>query len=394
MVYAVFIERVGIDMWKIRLQLHGGKGGSQTTVQSYQPTAEEKRLQKQEADYSEAVAPNALYLNNKAKDLLTNSIGETQVDYNLLNKTAQNQIANAQSGVANLQNGILPSAYTQNMENTIKSGVQNSMGTLLTDLGNRGVLNSSVTDKGISDINNSASQAMSNAYTNNIALLSQLYGQQNSQATSGITAGAAAQEAAQQPALNLWNASLGLNGATTGALASIAGQGTTTATQSTSGGSGILGGILTGLASNASLFCFSGDTKIKTPEGNVKIKDIKLDDKVICPDATGADTIEVVYSRARSRNKEVKIYVSAVDAFGREHRVITTKTQPLMNEDGKFILVGEIKAGETILRHVGKVKEISEVKDGENITVYDLKVRGANNYYANGFVAKGGTNEW
>lgn len=382
-------------MWKIRLQLHGGKGGSNTTVQSYQPTAEEKRLQAQEADYSEAVAPNALYLNNKAKDLLTNSIGETQVDYNALNQSAQNQIANAQGGVANLQNGILPSAYTQNMENSIKSGVQNSMGTLLTDLGNRGVLNSSVTDKGISDINDSASQAMSNAYTNNIALLSQLYGQQNSQATSGIAAGAAAQEAAQQPAMNLWNASLGLNGATTGALASIAGQGTTTATQNTSGGSGVLGGILTGLASNASLFCFAGDTKVKTPVGNVKIKDIKLNDKVICPDASGADTIETVLSKIRTpANNEDKVYVSTTDVFGREHRVLTTNSQPLMDDSGKFVLVGELEQGKTILKQVGKVKEVRKVMEDTKIIVYDLKVSGANNYYANGFVAKGGTNEW
>ena len=57
------------------------------------------------------------------------------------------------------------------------------------------------------------------------------------------------QEAAQQPALNLWNASLGLNGSTTSALAAAAGKGTTTSssTQRTSGGGGLLSGLLGGL---------------------------------------------------------------------------------------------------------------------------------------------------
>ena len=61
---------------------------------------------------------------------------------------------------------------------------------------------------------------------------------------SRITTAAAAQEAAQSPAVNLWNMSLGLNGAGNGTLAALSGKGTTTTT--TSGGglfSGLLGGL-------------------------------------------------------------------------------------------------------------------------------------------------------
>ena len=227
-------------MFDLVLQLHK-KGSSNTTVQSYTPTEEEKRLQRQAADYSEAVSPNALWLNNVARNILQDSIGATQVDFNQLNQNAQGQIANAQQGVQGLINGQQPTAYTQNMQNQIQQGVNSSMGNMLNTLGANGILNSSVTNKGIADINDAASQAMANAYTNNIGLLSQLYGQQMSGANAGISTGAAAQEAAQQPALNLWNASLGLNGATNSALAGVSGQGTTTATQKTSGGSGLFG---------------------------------------------------------------------------------------------------------------------------------------------------------
>lgn len=243
-------------MWKLILQLHK-KGGSQTTVQSYKPTEQEIRLQKQAADYSEAVAPNALNLNNTAAKLLWDSLGSTKVDFTNLNNNAQQQINNANSTVQGLIRGELPSAYQQNMENSIKSGMQRSMGGLLTDLGNRGVINSSVMNKGVQGINDAAASAMSDAYTHNLGLLSQLAGQQTDQATSGITAGAAAQEAAQQPALNLWNASLGLNsGGTLGALNAVSGKGTVTSKQSTSGGGlgGLFGGIVSGLAGNPGLF--------------------------------------------------------------------------------------------------------------------------------------------
>ena len=384
-------------MWKLIIQLHGGKGSSTTNVQSYTPTAQETRLQQQAADYSEAVAPNALYLNNVARGLLQDSIGSTQVDYNALNNTAQSQIANAQNGVSGLINGELPSAYQQNMENSIKSGVQNSMGTLLTDLGNRGVLNSSVTDKGIADINDSASQAMTNAYTNNIGLLSQLYGQQNDTATSGITAGAAAQEAAQQPAINLWNASLGLNGATTGVLGALAGQGTTTATQNTSGGSGVLGGVLGSLANGytstlGSTWCFAGDTKVKTPDGDVYIKDIKPKDIVISIGYYGKEEKEEVYATTKSINKEDKFEIRTIDKYGDEHKVITSESQPLMQENGEYIKARDIMEETTNLKNAGKVIEIKKAK--RSIPVYDLKLTGNNNYIANGFIAKGGSTEW
>ena len=62
-----------------------------------------------------------------------------------------------------------------------------------------------------------------------------------------ISTAAAAQEAVLSPMFNLWNASLGLNGQSTGAIANLAGgKGTTTTTQS-SGGGGFLSGLFGGI---------------------------------------------------------------------------------------------------------------------------------------------------
>lgn len=380
-------------MWVIDIELHK-KGGSSTTVQSYKPTEQEIRLQKQAADYSEAVAPNALWLNNVAKGLLEDSLGTVQVDYNKLLGNAQGQIGNAQQGVADLTQGKLPAPFQENMENSIKSGVQNSVGNIVNSLGSRGVLSSSVTNNALQGVNDAAANAMASQYQNNIGTLNGLYGQQASMAGQQITTAAGAQEAAQSPALNLWNASLGLNsGGTLGALSVMGGQGTTTSTQKTSGGGGLFGGILTGLAGNAGLFggaCFTEETPIKTPNGDKLIRHIKVGDKVLAYDAVqNKDIEETVVETMEPHYSEVYVVVCD-DGKGGQRYVNTTLTQPLMTDDGDFIEVGVLRIGQQ-LKNAGKVKSI--MFSGER-KVYDLKVAGVNTYYAKGFIAKGATNEW
>lgn len=228
------------------------KGGGSTTVNNtstYTPTEYELQLQRAQAQYANAISPNSLWLNDTARNILQNSIGAVQVDFNGLNNQAQQQINQAQAGYNDLAQGKLPTAYLQNMQDAIQSGVQNSYGKLLNQSAQNGVLNSSVTSQGLNDISKNVANTMAQNYSNNISQLGNIYGNKINSATSGITTAAAAQEAAQQPALNLWNASLGLNGSTTSALAAAAGKGTTTSssTQHTSGGGGLLSGLMGGL---------------------------------------------------------------------------------------------------------------------------------------------------
>lgn len=267
----------------IDLQMFKG-GTTVNNTSTYTPTEYELELQKAQSEYAKAIAPNSLWLNDTARGLLQNSLGAVQVDYNNLNNSAQNQINGGNVGLnqllqsngsalektnktlSNLQNGQLPSEYLNNMSNAIKTGVDNTVGSNLNYLAQRGVINSSVTNKAFNDIEGNVSNAMAQNYLNNINTVSGLsnaqlhntlstnndnaniYNNKINSATAGTTAAAAAQEAAQQPAINLWNASLGLNGATTGALAAAAGKGTTNSTQTTkTSGGGLLGGLMGGL---------------------------------------------------------------------------------------------------------------------------------------------------
>lgn len=250
---SIFIDRYGreVDRKYFRHCYFKGGGGSTTVnnTSTYTPTEYELQLQKQQADYAKAIAPNSLYLNDTARQILQDSIGSVQYDFNNANNVAQNQINMANQGYMNLANGQLPSAYLQNMQDAVRSGVQNTYGNLLNNSAERGVLNSSVTTQGLNDISKNVSDTMAKSYTNNVNTLGNIYSNLSNGATAGMTAAAAAQEAAQQPAINLWNASLGLNGSTTQALAAAAGKGTTTSTstQKMSGGGGLFSGLLGGL---------------------------------------------------------------------------------------------------------------------------------------------------
>ncbi len=150
------------------LQRH--KGGSTTVNNSstYTPSEYELQLQKAQAKYADAIAPNALWLNDVARNILENSIGAVQVDFNGLNNQQQQTIQNAQQGLNNLAAGQLPQEYLNNMLRTVKSGVQQSYGTLLNDTAKNGVINSSVMTQGLNDIDKNVSDTMANSFTNNM----------------------------------------------------------------------------------------------------------------------------------------------------------------------------------------------------------------------------------
>lgn len=365
----------------------GKKSTSSTTT--YTPTEQEKALQGLQLDFERYIMPNSYRLNDSAANMFFNSVGDTQVDYATLLQNAQNMTNNAQQGIAGLTTGAVNPVFQQNMENSIRSGVQNATGSLLTDLAGRGVINSSMAAQGIRDIENSVANTMAEQYSNNISTLNGLYGQQAALAGNMMTNAAAAQEAAQQPAINAWNMSLGLDQSNLGALSAMSGQGTTTSTQSQSGAGALgslLGGVATGYAGNPKgVFCFIAGTSIFTSKGGVNIEDIEVGDEVysVPNDSNYIELKEVI--ETIGPNEEECYRVTTQHGTGGESCVVTTKAQPFKTKDGEFVAVELLKIN-TELCGVGKVISIEYV--GRQ-PVYDIKVAGDNNYMANGFIAKG-----
>ena len=348
--------------------------------------------------------------------------------------------------------GNLPSDYQQNMEKSISSALNNTMGKTISNLGNRGILNSSVTSSALNDIEKTAADSVAQQYQNNINQVENLTGKQantaqqqmnntfntagqlgnliqqqhslqgdalsqqaqaaqqqyqnnintNSQnsglfsnainsATTPVTTASASQEAAQTPASNLWNMSLGLNGATNNALVAAAGKGTTTSTQTsaTSGGggflSGLFGGAMAGLGGGlgSSLFshCFPAGTKVRMADGTEKgIEYMQPGDMVQSDGGKGEKVVKVMEPH----------YNDVYAVICEKGHTNTTLTQPLMKPDGSYIDMADLKIG-TELKNVGKVQSI--VYSGER-RVYDMQVDGENNYVVDGgFVAQGGSDD-
>lgn len=365
--------------FQINIQLH--KKSSNTTVSSYEPTEAEERLQETAADYAEAVSPNALWLNEVAADLLEDSLGTVQVDYDNLLSTAQNYTSEAQEGVSSLTSGELPSAYQEAMEASISSGVENTLGSTLSDLASRGVLSSSVANTSINEISDSVADTMAENYLNSIDTLNSLYGQEASLAANQITNAAAAQEAAQTPALNLWNASLGLNSSTTSALSSLSGTGTTTTT--TSGGSS--SGLLSGLLYN----CFTEDTKITTPDGKKYIRHIEAGDEVTAYNPETGEEETVTVEAVMEPHYDEVYNVVCKDSDGVSRFVSVNLDQTMLDEDGEFQQVATMRIG-TKLKNVGTVTAIAY---SGNRKVYDIRLPEPNVFYANDFIVEGG-NDW
>lgn len=170
-------------MFKFNLQLFGGGGGKGggggSSSSSYTPS-------KQELQIMDYMAKNAEQAQTGIDSLLGQFNTGVQSDTfkNLLSNSL-NQIQSGQNLTGQLTQGQLPTAYTDNMTNAIKTGVNNTVGSAINSLGNRGVLNSSVTNKAMNDIEKNVSDTMAQQYSNNIGQLAGLANQQIGTATAG-----------------------------------------------------------------------------------------------------------------------------------------------------------------------------------------------------------------
>ena len=170
-------------MFKFNLQLFGGGGGKGggggSSSSSYEPSEQELQIMNYMAKNAEQAQTgigsllgqfNTGVQSDTFKNLLNNSLNQVQLGQNLTSQLTQ---------------GKLPTAYTDNMTNAIKTGVNNTVGSAINSLGNRGVLNSSVTNKAMNDIEKNVSDTMAQQYSNNIGQLAGLAHQQIGTAEAG-----------------------------------------------------------------------------------------------------------------------------------------------------------------------------------------------------------------
>lgn len=170
--------------FKFDLQLFGGGGGKgggggSSSSSSYTPSAQELQIMSYMKD-------NAANAQTGITSMLNQfNAGVKSEDFNNLLGQSSGMIQSGQDLYSDLTQGKLPTAYTENMADAIKSGVNSTVGSNITSLANRGVLNSSVTNKALNDVEGNVANAMAQSYNQNIGQLGNLAGQQIQSATAG-----------------------------------------------------------------------------------------------------------------------------------------------------------------------------------------------------------------
>lgn len=433
------------------LQRFGGKGGSSTTISSAPKTDEERRLEAVQANYAEQTAPTAAALQNKGSNMILNNPGVVPVDYTAMSNTAvsgaQNinqQLAGLTSSNAttnadyvnrykdltagsattnaeyqqkynDLQNGILPASYLQNETTYLNDAMQGTIGNTLSGLGNRGILNSSVTSGAMDSIGRNINATVAGNYTNNLNTQNTLlnsgynayntgygnqvaglgneynayntgYGNQvsglNNQ-MSNLSQPMALANAAQNASIDIPSKILALSqgqqsdtSSLLNTLSSNRINDKTTTSTTTNGG--ILEGLLGGVGSYFGAACFVAGTKITTPTVDKNIEDIQLGDAVMNPDGE-IETVTEVMKPCISPDKYLTVE-------GEHSKVTTTSTQEFCTLQGDFVSPALI--GRKCITLDG-TESVWAIYPAPAELVYDFKTTGSNTYYANGFLVRG-----
>lgn len=205
---------------KFNLQFFGGGGTKTQRVQKRDPEPEyltnlRNKLYGKIDSGLTAFDPASW---NKAQNITNNALN-TQ---NSLLSQLPSYLNQSNSILGNIQNiadtGELPSGVTDKLNAGVQKDLQSSMGTMLNNLSNRGIVNSSITSQGISRLGQQAADAYNRNYLNafNSVLSGQaqaLQGSQNNTASLLSGLGTAAQlpshayegaTAGLMPAYNFW----------------------------------------------------------------------------------------------------------------------------------------------------------------------------------------------
>lgn len=391
-------------------------------------------------------ASNAVTDANNANNGYINNIGSAMNTYQEGNKYLDSDYVNAMNqnanNMASLLNGELPSTYAQNRQQALQSDLTNTVGNTLSSLADRGIINSSVTNQALNDIEKNASNALASQYTNDmntasglatsaynnqlnglngragllgnlyantmngigtqaglsgnnlnntmngISTQSQLANQQSALANQPINTAATAQEAATSQPLRYYTTAIGLQEPNANLYSTMSGHRYQIATPSQtyvkqgSGGwfGNLLGGAANGLVHHWT--CFPEGTMVATPDGPVEITKIKAGDTVVT--VGGVATVKKLHDMGTSQTYSME---TEPDVDGISHKVITTPTEVFITPEGRKPLSG-IKRGDTVLTTDG-FRPVAHVIKGKELHVYELELSDDDScFYADGFAAE------
>ncbi len=341
------------------------------------------------------------------------------------------------SRMNDLWSGNLPSSYAAARQQALQSDLDRTVGHTLSGLAGRGIINSSQADSAFNDISRNAANTLAGQFSNDmqvasglanqayqsqlagingqaglwdsqyrnqlagigqgtdmanqsynngvqgISTLSQLANQYQQMGMAPIGTAATAQEAATNQPMQYLAMATGQNAPTANLLQQMSNQRYSVATPGQTvvrqGSGGFFGGLMSGLGGY--LACFTKNTAVATPQGAVLITELQPGD-------------EVVAFGAMERVTEVKEMGEQpiIELVAGRFTVETTATQTVFTPDGSKPIRDVMPGGE-ILTVDGWTSVDSKQDTGRIEPVYELLVTGVNNFFANGILVEGLTEE-
>lgn len=384
---------------------------------------------------------------NNANNGYIGGIGNAMQTYQEGNKYLDSDYQKAMADNAGIMSGLLsgdlPSAYAQNRQKALQSDLDATMGSTLSSLADRGIINSSVANQSMNDISKNAANALAANYTSDMGtaanlanaaynnqlnglngragLLSGLYsgelsgigqqagltgnnisnilngasaqgslaGQQSNLANQPIDTAAAAQSNAASTPLNYFNAAIGLQNPNLSLYDSMSGHRYAVATPGQTyvkqGSGGWFGNLLGTAANSAAAYyaCFPAGTMVSTGHGDVPIERMKPDDRVLIQGGHEAH-VKKVHDMGEQMTYNVET-VPSID--GTIRKVTTTPTEVFLTPEGRKPL-SALKAGMKVWT-VDSFRRLAHVTKNKAERVYELELDDDSAlFYANGFAAE------
>ena len=361
-----------------------------------------------------------------------NQLGASTNTMNMTSGQLANEYNNAllqnQNAMGQITQGQLPEAYAKARQASLNSDLENTVGSALSGLANRGIINSSQADTAMNNISKNATNALaaqyaqdlnqaanlnSQALNNNLSgigakmnlwgntfnnqqngimnqanLMNQGYANQMNNATtsagligqreglaqSPITTGATTQSSAIQPSKDYYSMAQ-LNNSDNEDLLnkfmqwrySLAAPAQTTVRQ---GSGGFFGGLMNG-------FCFVAGTQVALINGGKDIEKVESGDTVV----SFGKVLNVIAMHEMGESPTVRLETE-------DTGVTTTASEKVVTPDG-LALVSDVQPGKLIMTVHGWQAVTKKEETGKIETVYELECDGENLFYADGILVEG-----
>lgn len=361
----------------------GGTKVKQIDAQYAKATPEQNQLMQNQMDWFANLAPSINSLANIGNNSLSNI---AQFDYGKMFNDNMGQQQNIQAGYNGLAQGKLPDGWANEQATAIERSMGNALGSTMAKWADKGLVNSSLSQKAFGDVSGWAANELQKNYLNNLSAAGSALGNSMNALWTPMAQAQQAEQASWQTPSNAFGLAGQLNQPISDLLSQLLQQQTdlsspaqTMVTQKSSpwGAIGSLAGQLGSAAIGAA--CFPAGTLIDTPRGEIPIEEIRNMDVVSGED--GQD--EVVLETYEATKPE--LYVIITD----KGTLRTTEGQRLMLSNDELKRAENLEAGDKLVHRDSFAKIQAIEKEVAEVEVYELDTTGKNLFWADGFLVEG-----